>query len=261
MLQFRKKVFLILGFAGILFLGGCSYREWEDSLRSELSDMPDGRQHKPSEDDAVVEDNEAAKNDGTMEPEVPKIPETEEEGLYGLGDTVVFRHTAMGSEGKKGQMSYTVESVAAFENIGDSGLERDDFSDLVKESIGEDGTFGEGYILLLLTVRVQNIDIPVDAEREAYPFMVEHWLTNRSQLDDPINGLPMAELCYFSGHPNENQAQDYSKFLLEEGEEMEMQVGWIVPAFYRDEPFYYVLNREFATEKQYWIELEISTEE
>lgn len=232
-----KYVLLCLTFSVFFVLIGCSYREFEDSIR-----------HKDAE----------GNDDYENRVEIPM--ENDGEPLEGYEETVnKERENAAGKVGDsiqvdfwmdpEGALQYTLEKVEMGIDIEALGVSVEDFRDAsILEETGQIKESADCQ-LLVATITVKNVNIDTKAVQEEiegeYPFFIETFAGSESNILDP-DGPFLLEACCFVNHPE--KMQDFYKFTLEEGEELSTKVGWLVTNAMLEEPFYYIISGGQATE-------------
>lgn len=217
----RKLIITVCSLCLVGGISGCSsYRELEDSVREYIEgDAPD----------EFVE----------VDTEYENKSDVTDDNVAGIGDTIAF------SDAEGGTMQYTLESVKFLDCLDGTGLKREDFCDPSK--INENGNLVEAdeKTLVLISVMVKNVNINIEDIEEENPFIIEPLAGSESNIKHP-DGPFLEELDYFSGHAD--SIQDYYKFTLQEGEEMEVVLAWIVPNEMLEEPFYYMIGSSSGTE-------------
>ena len=219
--MYKKSVILLIAIVLAFVLSACSYKKLEDSAKEKAESLKD--KVKESVDINTTMESPAEEN---------KV----DENALGIGDTIVY----------KGPLDftaeYTLDAVRTGKTLEEVGLNRNEFS--TPEKIAEDGTptmdavngfEGEEAIFVVATVTVKNVDW--DANK--FPLMIETVAGIEEAFDE--NSLTSTqEAQYFSAHSQDKK--DYSKFALEPGNELQIEVGWIVPKIYQDKPYYYEIG-------------------
>lgn len=218
-----------------IFLSACSYREFEDSLKSKLS-----------------REKEEYVNPATI---LNDSPETKEQSLFSVGDTIVYSEEDIQNEIKQ-SIEYTLNKIYVSDNIHDSGLKADDFNDT--SLISNNGDIKKKMQLVTVDITVKNVDYKgYEPERETPILFIESSVGFKEGIEDP-NGPWTLEESYFSEHPplDQNNGQDYSQFPLPIGEEIDVTVGWFVPADQlENEPLYYIIGQSGLVEDYQYFEL------
>ncbi|GAA4060360.1 DUF5027 family lipoprotein [Amphibacillus indicireducens] len=232
----------------VTLLVACSYREFEDSIRNQLNN----------------EDEEMYQNEAKI-PEQPvedQGAENAEDVLYFIGDTISFINDL-------GTVDYTLNAVQISENSNEVDLKKTDFDLLGYHYIGEDGSIDEHYKLVTVDVTIKNIDYTdyalktdfeysteADSDRDIPLLFIEYLIGFKEGIEDP-NGPFTIEASYFGGHtPIEDDPKGYYQFLLAHGEEVEVTVGWLVPADQLNvEPLYYIIGYSGHIENQLYFQL------
>lgn len=249
-LSSNKVLMILLCLMAAVFMTACS-----DSAPKELEqNQPDTWvntaeiQEKESETSESKQTEETQNMEETQETE--KIMETEEvtetegkNGVFYVGDTITDAMYGPTPEERR-KTEYTLKKVDIVENINDVGIA---WADLMPGSeqnkILESGELdtAEPSKFVVVTVNLKNINIDPNSDSA----MVCQMISSTSGCESGIlneSGAEFLEACYFSAHPQENMQQDYYRYSLDIGEEMEVRVGWIVPDAQLEEPFYYVLG-------------------
>lgn len=207
---------------GSMLTGCTSYMEMEDSLKSN-----------------IIEEQVEKNEENETETEWENKADVSEETTAGIGDTIEFTDI----EGKI--MQYTLEDVKIVTNLNEVGLSTKEFAGGI--TVGEDGCIedAEENSLIVITVKVKNINIDLENVEEEYPLCIEMCAGNESNIKNP-DGPFMLEANYFSKHPD--GLNEYYMYYLEKGEEMEAKIAWLVPNDLLEEPFYWVIGNSYSTE-------------
>ncbi|UOQ83739.1 DUF5027 family lipoprotein [Gracilibacillus salinarum] len=226
-----------------ILLSACSYKEFEDSLKSKLDTEKEDQYVNPS-------------NIPVNDPEVEQTEATASEAeLATVGDTITFTFDG-GDESH--QFQYTLNQAFKSDTINELSLKREDFAD--PSLINEDGSIDEMYRLVLVDVTVKNInnDSFMSEEDNNQPIMfIESSIGFKEEIEDP-NGPFTLQAVYFSEHPpyEKNQWNDYYQFPLSFGQELDAKVGWFVPAEQLEkEPLYYIIGGGGSAEYYKYFEL------
>ncbi len=218
-------------FLVIILLSACSYREFEDSLKDTFN----------------KDDEEEIVNTVTL-PETAS--DSEDNSLYSIGDTISFTYA------DNETVEYTLQQVIISDNINDLGLDKADFYD--QSLIEDDGTVDGAHQLVTIDVRIINKDyrgFNFDVEQDKASLYIELAVGFKNGIEDP-DGPFLLHASFFSDHSplDQNQGQDYYKFLLGIGEEIDVTVGWFVPTdLLEEEPLYYIIGYEgHAEDFQYF---------
>ncbi|WP_062046888.1 hypothetical protein [Bacillus sp. JCM 19034] len=214
----KRKV--IIGFCVIMVaLSACSYREFEDSIKTlKENDLEDNIENtvKVSED----------------------VENGDEQIVYSIGDTIVYRTKDMEIEEEVEQYQYTLNQVQVADNIHDLGLQIDDF--LRRKMIAENGDIEDNLRIVTIDATVKNLQ----NTNPSATLQVENFIGSQLDIEDP-NGPFFLEAVYFSEHaPFElNNGSDYYYFSLDFGEELDITVGWLVPSeMIENESLYYAIG-------------------
>lgn len=149
----------------------------------------------------------------------------------------------------KTSMEYTVEKVETVENLNETEIKKEDFSNA--SVVKEDGSFAmpeeagiEGKcVFLLVTVKVKNIDfLGYQPDAEQPELFAENMLSLSGALDSPQD-VNAWSADYFNGHAEENRDKDYFKYTLQPGEETELSIGWVIPEEKMQQELYYIVGR------------------
>ncbi|UJW58018.1 hypothetical protein HXZ66_11685 [Bacillus sp. A116_S68] len=218
-------------FLVISLLSACSYREFEDSLKGKLN----------------KDDEEEIVNTVTL-PETAS--DNEDNSLFSIGDTIRFTNV------EDETVEYTLHHVIISDNINDLGLDKSDFND--RSLIEDDGTVDGAHQLVTVDIRIKNKDsrgFDFDEDQNRALLFVEPAVGFKDGIEDP-DGPFLLHASYFSDHSplDQNQGQDYYKFLLGIGEEIDVTVGWFVPTdLLEEELLYYIIGYEgHAEDFQYF---------
>lgn len=234
----KTKWKLITSVICIFFLlSACSYKEFEDSMKSKLN--------KEEEEEYI---NPAIVPEASSQSEKEDDSKSDEKKLYTVGDTITYSYP--GDEDETFQ--YTLKKVQIVDNINELGLKKDDFTDSL--FIETNGDITKNYRLLTVDVLVKNIEYNIfDEEGDTPILFIEDGLGFKEAIEDP-NGPFLFEAAYFSEHSLGNK--DYYKFPLAIGEEVEATIGWFVPADQiMEEPIYYVIGTGGQFENYEYFEL------
>lgn len=213
----------MIGFCVIMLaLSACSYREFEDSLKTlneeELEDN--------IENTVKVSEN---------------VEDGDEQIVYSIGDTIVYRMEEGMEKGEEEELyQYTLNQVQVADNIHDLGLQIDDF--FSRKMIAENGDIEDNLRIVTIDATVKNLQY---TDPSGLPTLqVENAIGSQLDIEDP-NGPYFLEAVYFSEHPpfELNNGSDYLYFSLDFGEELDITVGWLVPSeMIEDEPLYYAIG-------------------
>ena len=220
---------------------GCSYREFEDSLRSALKG----------------ETTEAEENVRTASINTETDGE-KEKNVYYVGDTVKFGCENVDEAGNitfEDEVWYTLNKVDIVKDVNELGISMADFSSSFsnKDKISAEGKLQEGYSFIGINVTIKNIgDTSVDPD-SGHNLFIEDYAAPESGISNQ-EGIFGVEGAYFSGH-DENRERYYDRFSLAVGEEKTYTVGWVVADSMLEEPFYYIIDNGNldATQKQYFL--------
>ena len=235
----KKALALLMAGAAVLGTAGCSYMEFETSLRSTLKGE-EGR-----ESDYV---NEASLN--TESAENTDSDNEKEKNVYYVGDTIKSAFEYPDESGNiisEDEVWYTLNKVDIVRDITELGISMDDFSNSFsnEDRISDDGKVQEGYSFVAANVTIKNIDIDFDVE-SSHNMYINDYAGTKSGILDPT-GPVMLECAYFSGH-DEDKVKNYYAFSLDVGQEGDYTVGWVVPDGMLEEPFYYVIGTAYSAE-------------
>ncbi|MCJ7839333.1 hypothetical protein MUB24_00125 [Lederbergia sp. NSJ-179] len=232
----KMKGITILFFCVLpIFLSACSYREFEDSLKSKLNKEED----EYSNPAKIVDESS----------------EDEEQGPFSVGDTITYTEEDIQTDTKQ-TIEYTLNKIHVSDNINDLGLNVDDFTD--KSLIADNGDIKKKNRLVTVDVTVKNISHQgYDSEADDPILFIESSVGFKEGIEDP-NGPWTLEESYFSEHPplDQNNGQDYSQFPLPIGDEIDVTVGWFVPADQlKNQPLYYIIGQSGLAEDYEYFEL------
>ena len=230
----KKALALLMAGAAVLGTAGCSYMEFETSLRSALK----GEESRVS--DYV---NEASLNTDS--------DDEKEKNVYYVGDTIKSAFEYPDESGNiisEDEVWYTLDKVDIVRNVTELGISMDDFSNSFsnEDRISDDGKVQEGYSFVAVNVTIKNIndtDVDIDSNHNMY---IDCFAGTQSGILDPA-GAVMLECAYFSGH-DEEKVKNYYAFSLDVGQEGDYTVGWVVPDEMLEEPFYYVIGTAYSAE-------------
>ncbi len=236
----RNISFVICTILSSICLTSCSYKAFEDSLRNP-------QQETESTDESYVNtasiasQGEGSKEDG----------QTDKEGnVFMPGETI---KSPVGT----GEMEYTLQKTEIVQNIYDLDLAPEDFSFSGKSPIDDSGNIsesdGEKNYLLVAYITVKNCGIDISGEKEPYPLQIEMCSGSQSNVLTP-DGPFLNFAVYFSAHPQDDTKRYYF-FRLEQEEEMEVVLGWIVSERMLEEPYYYVINSQGDAEGYQYFQL------
>lgn len=227
----RKISILLLCVLAVL-LSACSYKEFEDSMRSKINNEGDEPYINPSS----VPDHSS---------------ESDEETLFSIGDTITETFDDQ-------SVQYTLNQVHVLDNINDLNLNIDDFAD--KNPISDDGAIEETYRFVVVDVTVKNINYEGYDSEEGDPILfIESSVGFKEGIEDP-NGPWLIETSYFSEHPplDQNHGQDYYQFPLSIGDEVDATIGWFLPANQLGEDtLYYIIGGAGDSEDYQYFELNV----
>lgn len=229
----KKKISLLFICAFVILLSACSYKEFEDSLKGKVNNEEEEQDINPSR----IPDSS---------------PESGGESLFTIGDTITYENLDNQS------VQYTLNQVHILDNINDLELNVDDFGD--KRLLSDDGTIDGTNQLVVIDVTVKNINLERDNLEEGNPILyIEPAVGFKEGIEDP-NGPFFVEAEYFSNHPplDQNGGQDYWQFPLAIGDEIEVKVGWFLPADRLEkESLYYIIGSETSPEYHQYFELHV----
>lgn len=237
----------------LLLLSACSYKEFEDSLKSKLN-KPEEEYINPSKIPDQSPENGNIENENA-ESGSPELADSVEKTLYSIGDTITLTYPGAGS------LQYTLNQINVSENINDLGLNKDDFVDTMP--ISNNGDVDGDFRLLTLDVTVKNIDFVLlkeDVDKDIPVLPIELAIGFKSGIEDP-NGPFSLHASYFSEHqPKDDNGhnQHYFYFPLETGGEMEVAISWFVPTNeLRDEPLYYIIGYPVSPEDRKYFKIDL----
>lgn len=230
MWKLRKASILSLCMLTVL-LSACSYKEFEDSMRSKINNKEEEQYSNPSS----VPDNSS---------------ESDEEALLSIGDTTTYLYP----EGQSVQ--YTLNQVHVLDNINDLNLNIEDFAD--KNLISDDGAIENTYRFVAVEVTVKNIDFEGHSLEENDPTLyIESLVGFKEGIEHP-DGPFVLYASYFSEHPplDQNRGQDYYQFALPVSKEMNATIGWFLPTDQLgEEKLYYIIGGEGSPDYFRYFEL------
>ena len=233
----KKEIICILITAVLLGTAGCSYKEFEDSLRSDLK----GENTESDENANTASIN--TESDGEKEANV-----------YYVGDTAKFGGE-VSVEGVNEKVTideiwYTLNEVDIVKDVNELGISMADFSQSFsnQDKISAEGKLQEGYSFISINVSVKNISSTFVDPDTGHNMLIDSTAAPESGISnqESISGF---EAAYFSGH-DDNKEKHYLKYTLGTGEEKDYTVGWVVPDELLEEPFYYVVGASSNKEWQ-----------
>lgn len=229
MLKPRKVSIIFLCMLTVL-LSACSYKEFEDSMRSKINNKGEEQYNNPS----IIPDSAS---------------ESDEEALFSIGDTITYTFDDQ-------SIQYTLNQVHVLDNINDLDLNIDDFAD--KDLIAGDGVIEDTYRFVAVDVTVKNIDFEGDDSEVDEPnLFIESLVGFKEGIEDP-DGPFVLYASYFSEHPplDQNHGQDYYQFSLSFDSEMNATIGWFLPTDQLEEDtLYYIIGGEGSPEYFRYFEL------
>lgn len=195
-----------------LLLSACSYKDFEDSLKSKLNNEEEEVYVNPTTTSIPKKDAGEVETDG----------ETADSGLFSIGDAI--KYTYDGEEEPSYQ--YTLNQALLSDNINDLNLDKSDFTPNSNDTslISDNGNIDEAYQLGTVDVTIRNLNSEVtDGEPN---LAIQSSVGFKDEIED-INGPFLLEASYFSEHPpiDQNDGKDYYYFLLPIGEELNATVG------------------------------------
>lgn len=247
----NKVVWLLLSLVMALCMSGCSGfhlgRELGEQQAGVSQEETSGYVNKAQileGDDAteVTEDQQdETETEYNASTEMTE-PERRNEVFY-LGDTITHEFFGMKSE-------YTLEKVDVVDNINDLGISREDVVEFLRDQISEAGEPDtvQPSKFVVVTVKVKNVNIDPNDNEQNWMLCMD----SRAGCESGIlaeGGSMSLEGCYYSAHM---EGDDYWRYSLGIGEEMTVQVGWIVPEEQLEEPFYYIIGSGAAELYQYF---------
>lgn len=216
-----RKISIIFIYVLTVLLSACSYKEFEDSLRSKINRDGDEQyiNHTSVPDSSPDSDEESG-----------------DKRLFSIDDTITYTFDDQ-------SVQYTLNQVHVLDNINDLNLDIDDFAN--QNPISDDGAIEETYRFVAVDITVKNINYKgYDSEEDDSILLIESLAGFKSGIEDP-NGPWTFESSYFSKHPplDRNDGQDYYHFPLPPGHEMDAVVGWFLPTDQLgEEGLYYIIG-------------------
>ena len=151
--------------------------------------------------------------------------------LYQYGDEVLTGNPA---KSNWNIYSYCVRKTETFQTLQDAGIQIEDLystkakiNGKISETCSADGTFAEGFGVLLLDIQVKAVSVPLKEEPANVGSLI---LLKKSELKDQLNADFYPQIQYSSKAPKENRNKNYYYLPnLKQGETTECQIGWIIP--------------------------------
>lgn len=227
----KIRILTLIAITSMLSMAACSYQDFENKIREDVRTGIEGIDESGNQSGG---ENDPDAADGTSTGSEKEIAE--------IGDTVIW------DSAWKTHVEYTVEKVETVENLNETQIKKEDFN--TADVVREDGSFTmldeagdtEKCVFLIATVKVKNIDfLGYNRESEIPELSMEKALGLSNGLKNPQNAIFLAA-DYFSNHSKENREKDYFKYTLEQGEEIEVQIGWVIPEEKLQETLYYVIG-------------------
>lgn len=260
----KRQILAVVLILGISMLAGCSYKQFEDSVKEGLS--------KERETDAKKNLSAAMSSDS-----IPQNGAYIEEGknVYYKGDTFVH-NSAFGLE----EVEYIVKDIYWVDNVSEFGITKDDFigtfprlidgtyddKELLAisdsgEIVYQDGRPAEGK-MLLVKLNIKNIGSNntghKDDERDF--FMGISLGSEEGILRTHSNTW---DIAYYSEHPplTDGPRNDYYYFSLPVGTEKEVLIGWFVTEEFMQQPLYCLIGGHELGKWDYWKYIKVSGED
>lgn len=226
----KKIIAIVIMVASTTILfSGCSYREFEDSLR----------------DKEKVEGDDNYENNVTIPKEENK-DETKEETKEETkgeanGQKQGEKHVFLYTDASGQQIQYLIKDSKLIHNINESGLNIKYFND--DNLIQPDGTLSskvnDNNVMVIMDMKIKNISYVEEENGEPLVY-IEPCIGYSSDITDP-DGPWLIYACYYDGMLD--SGQDFYKTRLEVGEEKEVKIGWIIDASrLEDEELFYVIG-------------------
>lgn len=208
--RLKRKIYLFGVCALALSASGCSYRNFEDSLKEKMQEMK-ANQEQNENDSAMTVEN------GTLE----------------------YTVTNSNMDGKGGSYKYIISKAVFYGDVGNSGIPVSDFS--------SDGQWRmeEKRGLILLEVTLENIDCTgsnSDGTVNVSDIMLIDSTDEKGYMTDPTEEILFGP-DYMDIHGTGET--DYWHVYVEPGKTREMKIGCLVPAQTIEEAeIYWVCIRE-----------------
>lgn len=238
----NKKILIsIVIFAFSLLLSSCSYKEFEDKLKSDMNNKEQNID-VPNMEPGIVQDNNINPNDET-EPH-NEVPPIEDSSIYKVGEKVTYTF-------EENIQEYTITKVTEDDNISD--LDQNHFID---KTLIEDGKLKEGYKFIMLDVMVKNISQFSDesGEDESGKLYVSALsLAKRDDAEEDKIFFP--EVTYFKNPAKDSEdLKDAYKYRLPIGQSAKFQMGWVVAEEYFNSDLFICIGGESNFELRKYVE-------
>lgn len=242
----KKEVVVVLLCA--VLLGGCSGKENEEtidtdtSITIETTSDTESTKLENNTEDVDEEDRSSETMDATGL--VASVGGVETEKEQGRADDSELEQVAMGEsfpagEGivSEGELLYSVESCEVYTSLADCSLTREDMTSLentyndlellksyseFEDIISEEGEISSFFRFLLLEVRIQNVDAVGDIKKNEFNIY-------GIRMEGP-SAEDNYRICYFSEAENSPVEDQPHYFTLQQGEEITVKLGFLVPA-------------------------------
>lgn len=242
----KKEVVVVLLCA--VLLGGCSGKENEEtadteaSITIETTSDTESAELENNTEDVDDKDRNSEIMDATVSAAAVDEAETEKE--QGTADDSELEQIAMGEtfpagEGSvsEGELLYSIEACEVYTSLADCSLTRENMTSLentyndlewlnnyseFEDIINEEGEISSFFRFLLLEVRIQNVDAVGDVKKNE--FNIYGIRMEGPSADDNYR------ICYFSEAENSPVEDQPYFFTLQQGEEITVKLGFLVPA-------------------------------
>ena len=193
-----KKRFLPAVLALLLLCAGCQEQAPGESVASNVENAQ--QEQEQSEASAAMEEG----------------------GMKQIGDTLLYKDWVRDEDGQsvESQVEYTILKAQIFDHPSDAGVSEEDCCYGYKDTP-----------FILVDVKAKKLTGPEKMVDESSMNSISCFgLTNRESLERLANGeeaIMSPEMCYFSGHPENDETQkNYCCYWLDVGEEKVFQMGW-----------------------------------
>lgn len=172
----------------------------------------------------------------------PKSQEKMPEHFFRCGEIVTW------SDYYGQEVEYLLKDVSIADNINEFGIDTEKITSLGLDRILESGEIvnnsDQNYVFVKADVKIKNKTFKNYSNGKTlenmYSYYVDTLLTTETELQDDEGIRHIGQAIYFSLCAEDEK--DYFKFNIEQGEEVQAVLIWIVPEKDLEEPLYYLIG-------------------